>query len=148
MIVGRWKLPKLFVEMCESDKFSRETGSWDLINDIDAYGNPLETDLGTVYATKGEIIDESAMLPQHFRSDGYYGTPTPDEQTLPGYISDILDFSGIVCFGTAGSGEQFCLDYRDDSGSPSVIMWDDNYWRRISPDFESFVKLFTFTETL
>ncbi|MBL8019919.1 MAG: SMI1/KNR4 family protein [Leptospirales bacterium] len=57
-------------------------------------------------------------------------------------IPDIVDFTHIVCFGTSGDGAPFCLDYRQDSSKPSVLWWDDIYWRRIAPDVDSFLELF------
>ena len=119
-------------------------GSWQLKRDIDAYGNMLETELGTVYTSVDSITSESKSLPDHFQPDGYYGRPSPGQESMPGYIPDITDFSQVVCFGIAVGGEQFCFDFRDDVASPCVTWWDDIYWRRIAPDFLSFVDLFDF----
>ncbi len=130
--------------MCKSRGFARHRGSWQLKRDFDAFGNVLETELGAVYTSIAALSEETALLPQHFQSDGYYGTPTPEQEALPGYIPDITDFTSIVCFGIAGGGEQFCFDFRDTRDSPSVVYWDDNYWRRIAPDFHAFVELFDF----
>jgi hypothetical protein len=130
--------------MCQSRAFKRKRGSWQLKGEADAFGNMLESELGTVYTTVDSIAKESNSLNQHFQPDGYYGTPSPEQESLPGYISDITDFSQIVCFAIAGSGEQFCFDFREDAACPSVIWWDDIYWRRIAPGFPTFVELFDF----
>jgi hypothetical protein len=60
----------------------------------------------------------------------------------PGAIPYIRDFSQIVQFGRSGSGEAFCFDFRDNRQEPSVIFWDDCYWRRVASDFEIFIDLF------
>lgn len=82
-----------------------------------------------------------AELPKHFAPDGFYGEPSV-EADAPGYIPDIVDFSKIVCFGISGDGAPFCFDFRDNESNPSVIWWDDVYWRRVAPDFASFLELF------
>ena len=55
---------------------------------------------------------------------------------------DIVDFSQIVCFAIAGGGEPFCFDFRESPNPPSVIWWDDVFWRKVSPEFEAFLQLF------
>src|SRR5690606_288217 len=100
-----------------------------------------ETELGEVSRTVEQIKIETDVLPTHFQPDGYYGESLPD-MAGPGAIPDIVDFSQIVCFGIAGGGEPFCLDYRSSPQRPSVIWWDDVYWRRVSPDFGAFLELF------
>ena len=139
MIVNQLPLPRQFVEMVNSRKFRRSIGSWQLIEERDSYGNLLETELGEVYCTTQAIRKETNELPVHFQPDGYYAEPT-EEMAGPGAIPDIVDFSRILKFGLSGDGAPFCFDYRD-SDKPSVIWWDDVYWRRVSPDF---VDLFDF----
>ena len=72
--------------------------------------------------------------------DGYYGEPS-EWQNEPRFIPDIVDFSKIVCFGMSADGAPFCFDFRDNLEQPSVIWWADAYWRRVAPDFDSFVAL-------
>lgn len=50
-------------------------------------------------------------------------------------------FAGIVCFGVSSDGSPFCLDCREDASLPSIIWWDDCYWRRVAPTMPTFLKL-------
>lgn len=47
----------------------------------------------------------------------------------------------MICFGISGDGAPFCLDYRTSENEPSVIWWDDIYWRKVSPNFKEFLAL-------
>ena len=134
-------LPPLFIDTISEGRLKREIGSWELIRDIDAFGNPLETSLGEVFDTFERLKKETDELPTGFEADGYYGEPAPDLEG-PGAIPDIRDFSKIVCFAISGDGSPFCFDYREDINEPSVIWWDDMYWRRLAPNFGSFLSLF------
>ncbi|MNF08811.1 SMI1 / KNR4 family protein [compost metagenome] len=58
-------------------------------------------------------------------------------------MPDIIDFTEIICFGMAGDGSPFCFDYRGGRSAPSVILWDDDYWRKIANSFEDFLLLFS-----
>src|SRR5688572_4429467 len=146
MIIEGLRLPEAFVQAVRQGKLKREIGSWPLKEDVDAYGNPLETELGYVYEDEMTIAQETAELPQHFQPDGCYGTDECANE--PGFVRDITDFSNIVCFGIAGDGAPFCFDFREDRHEPSIIWWDDVYWRRIAPNFEAFLNLFDFGNTL
>ena len=141
MEINGLKLPHLFVEAIREGMLRRDIGSWELRDDVDAYGNPLESDLKGVYEDVETIARETEELPEYYAPDGFYGEPSEWENT-PGYIPDIVDFSKIVCFGISGDGAPFCFDFRDDESNPSIIWWDDAYWRRVAPDFASFLKLF------
>jgi hypothetical protein len=135
------KLPHLFVEAIREGILRRDVGSWELRDDFDAYDNPLESELGEVYEAIETIARETEALPRDFTPDGYYGEPSEWEDA-PGYIPDIVDFSKIVCFGISGDGAPFCFDFRGDEHNPSIVWWADAYWRRVAPDFASFLKLF------
>ena len=104
--------------------------------------------MGEVYENEETILKETIELPKGFELNGYYGEPTDlnEAKDSPGFIADIVDFSQIVCFGIAGDGAPFCFDYREDLNNPSVIWWDDVYWRQIAPNYESFKTLFDFTK--
>jgi hypothetical protein len=39
------------------------------------------------------------------------------------------NFSEIICFGMSGDGTPFCFDFRSNTHQPSIIWWDDIYWR-------------------
>lgn len=58
---------------------------------------------------------------------------------LPGWLPFITDFSQIVYLGWTGGGEACCFDYRENRDEPSIIHWNDAYWRRMAPDFDTFI---------
>lgn len=139
-------LPSSFVEIIRLGNLRREYGCWNLREEIDAYGNPFESELCDIYDSELKIIEETNDLLKYFSSDGFYGEPSEWENE-PGFIPDITDFSEIICFGVAGDGAPFCFDYRNKSSeSPSIIWWNDAYWRRIAPNFEVFIDLFNLNE--
>jgi hypothetical protein len=140
MEINGLKLPVSFVEAIRTGILYRETGSWALRESIDAYGYPLESELGEIYETEDNIIQETNNLPKHFAPECC--EEINDWQNEPGFIPYIVDFSKVVCFGISGDGAPFCFDYRVNREEPSVIWWDDIYWRRIAPDFNSFIALF------
>lgn len=140
MEINGLKLPSSFVETVRKGTLRRQIGTWWLREEVDAYGNHLESDLCEIYETEDALIRETGDLPKHFASDGYYGEPS-EWQAEPGFIPDIVDFSKIVCFGMSGDGAPFCFDYRDNPEKPSIIWWADAYWRRVAPDFDSFIAL-------
>lgn len=141
MLIKGLKLPVSFVETIRKGTLQREIGCWTLRKETDAYGNHLETELGQIYDSEESIFRETNLLPKGFESDEYYGETSESENNL-GFIRDITDFSKIICFGVSGDGAPFCFDYRDDLNNPSIIWWDDIYWRRIAPHFDSFLILF------
>jgi hypothetical protein len=145
MRVNNFTLPEEFVECTNSGKLQRTRGSWKLRKERDGYSNHLETELAQIFATVEELNAHTSALRDDFQPDGFYGA-SEKASGAPGAIPNILDFSKIVCFGISGDGAPFCFDFRDDAERPSVIWWDDNYWRRVSPDFRSFLKLFNFDE--
>lgn len=143
MIVNGHELPLALVQAIQNRRLRRDRGSWPLLEEHDAYGNHFESELGEVFDTLSKLTDETNALPKGFKSDGCYGESNSELQGL-GAIPDILDFKDIICFAMAADGSPFCLDYRDKPERPSVIWWDDVYWRRVAPDFESFLALFDF----
>lgn len=145
MTVNGHRLPAAFVEAMASGSLRREVGAWRLRSDRDAYGRPLETELGEVYDTREAIERETARLPNGFEPNEDYGESRA-ETAGPGAIPDIVDFRGLLCFGVAGDGSPFCFDYRDAAGEPRVIWWDDVYWRIIAPDFDGFLSLFDLSD--
>ncbi len=141
MEINGLKLPSLFVEILRKGTLQREIGSCNLRKEIDAYSNKLESDLGEIYKTEDALIRETNLLPKDFALDGCYGEPS-EWRNEPGFIPDIIDFSKIICFGMSGDGAPFCFDYRDNIEKPTVIWWDDAYWRLVAPSFDSFLELF------
>ena len=141
MIISGHRLPESFVVGLDSKSLQRDVGSWSLKRDVDSYGNKLETELGEVWSTENEILKNTQQLPSQFVADGYYGSGS-ESVNEPGYVEDILEFSDIVTFAISGDGAPFCFDYRDNADSPSVIWWDDVYWRKVSDNYEDFIALF------
>jgi hypothetical protein len=139
---SEFELPSLFAQWANEGRFERERGSWRLTRDVDAFGQPLETEIGEVYVDLDSIQQANESLPTGFKADGYYGEPDEKRAQQPGYIPDILRFESVICFAASGDGAPFCFDYRDQAKEPAVLWWDDWYWRRVAPDFESFVQLF------
>jgi hypothetical protein len=132
--------PSQFVRFIQSGSLRRDQGSWPLRDGRDAYGNPCEAELGEVYKTIGTIQRESDLLPRHFPPEF---ANFPDEfVSEPRFIPYITDFGQILAFGIAGDGAPFCFDYRGATVEPSIIWWDDAFWRRIAPSFASFTTLF------
>lgn len=132
------KLPSLFLQ--DIDEIDRRSiRHVKLFSDTDAFGFNLDVDLIELH-NRERIIRETNNLPKGFEPNGYYGEPneTDYRQNYPGFILDITDFSEIICFGDGGDASPFCFDYRNDSDNPSVIWWNDDHWRRIAPDYESF----------
>ncbi|MEH6446597.1 MAG: SMI1/KNR4 family protein [Oceanospirillaceae bacterium] len=126
-------------EIINSGELFRKIGSWNLKSNIDSYGNILETEFSSLLSTEQEILDATIQLSKDFVADGDYGAETDDN--YPGSIPDIIDFSKVVCFGFSGDGSPFCFDFRDSSNEPSIIWRDDIYWRKLSPNLNSFLLL-------
>ena len=143
MVVNGLKLPASFLLALRTRALQT---AWQLKEDRDVYGNHLETELGDVYGDVESIARMTVEVVAGFPGDPMLLEATPEEEAQPGYIPYVTDFSKILCFASSGGGEVFCFDYRDDAEKPSVIYWDDAYWRRLSPDFDSFFALFDLTQ--
>jgi hypothetical protein len=141
MVVNSLKLPASFVQALQEGKLRRKQGIRPLKQDLDAYGFELETELHIVFEDAEAIGEATKSLPRDFQPDGDYGGPGEWESS-PGFVPDILDFAPIVCFGMSADGAPFCFDFRQDVHNPSIIWWEDAYWRRIAPNFEAFLDLF------
>jgi hypothetical protein len=141
MIVKAFKLPEPFLRMAPHIPSNHLMG-WELKDYVDAYGNPFESELTEFYPDQVSILRATDELPKYFQPDGEYGEPGSPGEKEPGFIPDVVDFSKILCFGVDGGDAPFCLDYRDDVENPSVIYWADAWWRRVAPDFASFIALY------
>jgi hypothetical protein len=139
MKVGSLELPRELADALVTGRLRRARGVWNLKRDVDAYGNHLEADLGDVFDLS-TIAAKSATQAKDFQADGVYGSSDP-ELAGPGAIPDVTDFSEVLWFADSGDGAPWCLDYRAGL-PPSVIWWDDVYWRRVAPDFGAFLALF------
>ena len=136
------ELPSTLVTKIISKELVRNIGCWELHKSNDSFGNKLETEIGLVFRDEEELQKETDKLKQHFVPDGFYGSSN-EWKNESGYIEDITDFTKTVCFATSADDSPFCLDYRY-SDVPSVIWWDDVYWRKISQTIEDFFELFEF----
>ena len=139
MVVNGLKLPEHFVRLLESGHLKREVGCRELKRNVDAYGNPLDTELAEVFSSSDEIAAATSELAEYYMPEGDYGD---EEQDEPGYIPDITDFTQVVRFANSADGAPFCFDFRERPDEPSVVWWADAYWRRVAPDFDSFINLF------
>jgi SMI1/KNR4 family protein SUKH-1 len=134
-------LPASFAELISRQDTPED---WMLKEDRDAYGNFWQMDL-ELYTDLERITADTNDMPRHFK----LSIRTPAEIAKgnalsalnPGFIPFITDFSQIVVFGRNAEGDEFCFDFRSDLRQPSIIFWDDYYWRRVAPSFESFLSL-------
>jgi SMI1/KNR4 family protein SUKH-1 len=110
---------------------------WAQKEPVNAYGDELYASVET--SSLEDMIEETASLPERF--EPYDELEPDDEIEIPDFIPDVKDFSKIVVFGSTGSGEPFCLDYRDSLQEPKVIFRRDAYWRRVAPNFAAFWEL-------
>ena len=147
MIINGLPLPPEFVISAQQGTFRRKQGSWQLRQDVDAWGLPLETDIAEVCEDEIRILAETNKLSRNFPPDGLDGLDGPDPCAgMAGFIPYIIDFSKVVCFGVGGENDPFCFDYRASENAPEIIWWEDAYWRRVAPDWTSFAALFNLTE--
>jgi hypothetical protein len=106
---------------------------------VDAYGEYFDGTHLDIF-DYDTIAEKTAKLPTRFvlPSEANYNY----EAGSPGFLPLIRDHSKIVVFGEPGSGEPFCLDYRDNPQEPKVIWFDSYaYWRRVAPNFVAFLEL-------
>lgn len=141
MNVNNLQLPEAYTALALTHQASGGFCNLRLAGEHDAFGNFLETELAQIYIDEVQLAAKTKQLNEYFALDGCYGESAIESST-PGAIADITDFTEIVCFGMAADGSQFCFDFRNDKAEPSVIWWDDDYWRKISNDFEEFISLF------
>ncbi len=139
------KLPSSFVELLQTVTQQQASGYWELRKNADAFDNFFEAEISEFFDNEDKIIRETDDLTKDFPPDACYGEPSEWENE-PGFIPDIIDFSEIICFAIAGDGAPFCFDSRDNSEMPSIIYWEDAYWRRVAPNFEAFMDLFIYVE--
>lgn len=137
MVVKGFQLPAAFVQLVNEGGIN--ASNYDQPNPVDAYGNRWEAVLET-YPSVSWIESENDHL-ESFAADPHDPPPGRPED-FPGFIPYIDDFSQIVCFGSGGEGEPYCFDYRENPDQPSIIYWDDVYWRRVAPEFETLLALY------
>jgi hypothetical protein len=142
MTVNGLRLPDSYIKFFNEYRYS----SWDPKEGVDANGNRLDTNFMPYGSLEG-MEEETKRLAHDFgvgrTSPEEVQSWSDDRRTLAGFIPYIADFSQIACFGRSACGAPFCFDYRDNARETSVIHWQDygSYWRRIAPDFQSFISL-------
>jgi hypothetical protein len=137
MVVKGFQLPAAFVDLFHEGGIPYSTNE---ACGVDAYGNPWECEL-ELHVDLSSFEWWSDHLQEAFSCDPNDPPPQPPYHSS-GFIPYIDDFSQIVCFGTGHEGSPFCFDYRANQDTPSIIYWDDIYWRRVAPDFETLLTLF------
>jgi hypothetical protein len=141
VVVNNLRLPISFVQFAGQPDVVRQ---WMVKEERDAYGNEWGLDVD-IYTDPETFVQETNQLHHKFKLD--HLTPEIIEAwnawspNSPGFLRFITDFSHIVQFGANGAGENYCFDFRDEPHQPGVIYWEDCRWRRVAPDFETFMSL-------
>jgi hypothetical protein len=137
MVVNGFQLPEAFVRVVDEGGLVADNS--DAPNPVDAYGNQWSADLA-IYTSQSAMERCNLLMEQNGRVDPNEPPPSSPEH-CPGFIPYIDNYSQIVCFGENGMGEPYCFDFRENPEKPSIIQWDDLYWRRVAPDFETLLTL-------
>jgi hypothetical protein len=99
-----------------------------------------------LFKSLAEIEEATGKLPVSFHVAEYTAEEIAEWDAeyahLPGFLPFISDFSRIVYFCDNGMAEALCFDYRQNPDEPSVIHWDEAYWRRFAPNFGYFISMF------
>jgi hypothetical protein len=120
MEVNGLKLPDSYLRF-----LAEEPGAiWYLKENVDAYGNPLQTDFDP-FETVERMEQNTAELAEGFSVEDWKPEWIEERAKEPGFIPFIDDFSQIVQFGRHLTGAPFCFDFRENSLEPGVIYWDD-----------------------
>jgi hypothetical protein len=140
MTVNGLRLPDSFVKLCQEIREGKTEEVWLLTGaDVDAFGNRL-SNTDVEFLTDAEKIQkETDYLLQRFQAGRFRADP--DDAQRSGFVK-ITNVAKFVWFGTVGSGEPFCFDFGQDPEEPSIVTWNDAYWQRVAPDFQTFLSLF------
>jgi SMI1-KNR4 cell-wall len=154
--VNGFELPAAFVQLCEAIERGEAPREWDLKENVDAYGEPWEVADLRIHCDPKEIQSDTDRLSKMFDEGRFqHGGEVPPDEVLPepppdgwpiahGCIED-EDFTGVanfVSFASATDGMVYCFDFGTDPKEPSVVYWEEGYWRRVAPNFETFMALF------
>lgn len=144
MQINDLELPHAFVGDVQAGRFRETRGSWELIENRDAHGKPLETEIAYVLEAVAELEKATGELGQNFCCINTDDIDEYDETlgAARGEIPYIWDFSQLICFAKAADDAPFCFDFRENADDPSVIWWADEHWQRVAPNYESFLSLF------
>ena len=143
MTINGLALPADFVTAVSQGALRRSRGCWQLLDDLDAWGQPLQMEIGEIFEDIECLEKETKGLTRDFPSDPLDGADISENE--PGFVPYIIDFTKVVCFGVSGEDAPLCFDFRADLQNPEVIWWEDAFWRRIAPDWTSFAALFNLT---
>jgi hypothetical protein len=99
--------------------------NWDLKENVDADGHPLETGFEPLDSVERMEEDTAGLAQYGHISPEEVQRQTERERASPGFIPYIRDFTKIVQFGRTGSGAPFCFDFRENAREPSVISFLD-----------------------
>jgi hypothetical protein len=138
VVVNGLKLPWTFVELInltdQPFNWVPKDGEWG----VEAYGEALDVLPLEIY-TSLEMTEWATAQLQTLYGEGRFHQLPADAKK---HDFDLSDISKIVWFGQTASGEAYCFNYQENPSEPSVIYWDDGCWRRVAPNFESFISLF------
>jgi SMI1 / KNR4 family (SUKH-1) len=145
MTVNGFQLPDGFVKLCQEIREGKTELHWLLKGEtggerVDAYGNRLANSDIEFLTDAEEIRERTDSLWQEFGQDKRF-LAGPEDSSSPGFV-EVTDVEQFIWFGTVASGEPFCFDFSENSQQPSIITWNDAYWQRVAPDFETFISLF------
>jgi hypothetical protein len=142
MVVNGLTLPATFEQVISQVDVTRH---WELKEYEDAYGDYWMTDF-ELWTDLETMHQWTNWLPNWLKIDRLTQEETDKRDAeaarCTGFIPFITDFAQIVQFGRNGSGDPFCFDFREDPQEPSIIFWDEYYWRLVAPNFETFITLF------
>jgi hypothetical protein len=136
-----FQLPASFVQLYQAIRERKLDSIWVQKGRVDAYGRPWKPRGLTIVPNLEVIREVTAMLPRFYHAEHRFQQDAREHGNKPGFIADFTDVSKLVWFGRTGSGEPYCFDFGDNPEEPSVIFWDE-YWRRVAPNFASFIVLF------
>jgi hypothetical protein len=124
---------------------------------VDAYGNHFDNGLRimvTLEVTKPtRSVFHQIMMARFLRRSGAASSAEHRRDTSgsvtskPGFIPVITALTTVLFFGSGGEprGTEvslYAFDYRENRLEPSVICWQNGYWRRVAPDCNIFLSLF------
>jgi hypothetical protein len=158
MVVNGFELPEAFVQLCGEIRRDESLNGWWLKEKVDAYSQPWEVDELDIQCDPKEIQSDTEWMWNAYLHEGRFqhGTEVPPDEVLPepppegwpiayGCIDD-EEFTGVanfVWFGSGPDGLPYCFDFGTDPKEPSVVHWEaGGYWRRVAPNFETFMALF------
>jgi hypothetical protein len=142
MTVNGFELPAAFVQLSKATERGEAPDRWGLKENVDAYGQPWENYGVEILTDPKEIADDTCWLERKYREDHGFRNSI-EARGAPGFINDFTGVSHFVRFATSPTGEFYCFDFGGDPREPSVVYWDTGgYWRRLAPNFSSFLALF------